>query len=185
MLLKAIPQRAREEMISGKKSTFFLFWRHVKLPDKKLILGNLEQPSEAGTVKFAQVGPMARKRLDVEQVAHIERRGNNAAANNKEGKVKKLEGMSKAEGQADAKGEGKGKRKKDERRSCTLSFFSLMRAVAKENSALGSMPLDVLTKASVKVMKLTRVGWHGRRGLVDSGATHAPRGRRPRKKIEM
>ena len=45
--------------------------------------------------------------------------------------------------------------------------------------------LDALTMASVKVMRLTKVGWHGQRGLVDSGATHALRGRRPRAKIEM
>ena len=45
--------------------------------------------------------------------------------------------------------------------------------------------LDALARANVKVLRLTKLGGHGERGLIDSGATHALRGRRPREKVEM
>eukprot|EP00435_Cladocopium_sp_Y103_P065438 s603_g27.t1 len=45
--------------------------------------------------------------------------------------------------------------------------------------------LDALTRTNVKVLRLTKLGGHGERGLIDSGATHALRGRRPREKVEM
>ena len=218
MLLKAIPQGAREEMISGKKTTAFTILATLQVAyqpgasaEKEIILRNLEQPSEAGTIQEAVLNlrkwgrwrtraqelgvaepdpsilmrgltrltkrvvdsdrellfrtSLARSTLmvdcaptkssvpqfanhlqaELEQIVHIERRGNNAAANNKEVNVKKLEEMSKVEGKADAKGEGKGKGKKDEKgdRAPCRFFFSLMRAVAKESSALGSMLLMV------------------------------------------
>ena len=183
MLFKAIPPGAREEMISGKKTTVFAILATLQvayqpggLAEKEIILRNLEQPNEATSIQEAVLSPrkwgrwrtraqelgvaepdpsilmrgltrltkrvvdnsrellfrisLARSTLmvdcaptrssvsqfanhlqaELEQIAHVERRGAAAANNNKqEVKVKKLEERT------EAKGEGKGKGKREEK----------------------------------------------------------------------
>ena len=193
MLLKAIPTGAREEMISGKKTTVFAILATLQvayqpggLAEKEIILRNLEQPNEATSVQEAVLSlrrwgrwrtraqelgvaepdpsilmrgltrltkrvvdnnrellfriSLARSTLmvdcaptrssvsqfanhlqaELEQIAHVERRGAAAANNNKqEVKVKKLEERTEAKGES--KGKGKREEKGGERMPC--KFF--------------------------------------------------------------